>query len=289
MLPGFDGEVLLVACACALSCAIPGSFLFLARRTMQIEAVSHAVLLGVVGAYLVRGGDSIFLLFGGALLSAVLAIQGSAVLERHLRFYRHAATAIVFPALFALAVVLLNMRLRNSHVDTHAVLLGELALVSLDRLQVGDFDLGPRALWKSLASLALTALLLGASARNLTRLFFDPVLAHVAGVRVRFLGFVFIACTCFASVSAIDVVGSVLTLGLFALPAAAARLVTTRVGTLVAVALLFSIVGTGAGYALGLWLDVSLAGAIILGLSLPLTCALVVSSRHALVRKRVSA
>ena len=288
MLPGCDGEVLLVACTCAISCAIPGSFLFLARRTMQIEAVSHAVLLGVVGAFLVRGGDSIFLLFGGALLSAVVAIQGSAVLERHLKFYRHAATAIVFPALFALAVALLNTRLRNSHVDTDAVLLGELALVSLDRFQVGEFDLGPRALWKSLGSLVLTVVLLGASARNLTRMFFDPILAHVAGVRMRFLGFVFIACTCFAAVSAIDVVGSVLTLGLFAIPAAAARLVTAQVGKMVTVAVLFSVIGSCAGYVLGLWLDVSLAGAIIVGIGLPLVGALAVSSRRLHGRKRVS-
>ena len=115
MLPGFDGEVLLVACACALSCAIPGSFLFLARRTMQIEAVSHAVLLGVVGAYLVRGGDSIFLLFGSALLSAVLAIQGSAVLERRLRFYRQAATAIA-----SRWVTSISVRARSGKASRHS-------------------------------------------------------------------------------------------------------------------------------------------------------------------------
>ncbi len=280
MLPGFDSEVLLVACVCALSCALPGCFLFLARRTMQVEAVTHAVLLGVVGVFLLQGEASLLFLFGGALLSGSLALYGSSFLERHLRFYRSAATAIVFPALFALAVALLNTRMRNSHVDADAVLLGELAFVSLDRLHIGGVDLGPHALWKSLASLGLTTLLLCTSARDLTRMLFDPILAHVVGIRVSVIGFAFTACTCLAAVSAIDVVGSVLTLGLFALPAAAARLVTTRVRTLVVAALVVSLVGTSGGYALGLWLDVSLAGAIIVGMSLPFAGAIVVSLGH---------
>ena len=275
MLPGFDGEVLLVACACAVSCAVPGTWLFLAKRSMHIEAVSHAVLFGIVLVFLLGQGGSIVLMFAGALTSAFFAISSSAFLERKLRHYRDASPAVVFPTLFALAVAILNTQLKNSHIDTQVVLMGELALVSFDRFQWNGYDLGPQALWKCFVSILATGLLLSCSAKDLLGMFFDLTLARVMGTRVRLLSFAFIACTCFAAVCAVDVVGSVLTLGLFALPATSARLVTSCVKSLVLVAVFFSLFGTVLGYFLGLWLDVSLAGSICLGQSVPLISSLV--------------
>jgi len=53
----------------------------------------------------------------------------------------------VFPALFALGVVLVSRYAGDVHLDTDVVLLGELAFAPFDRFAVGGRDLGPIALW----------------------------------------------------------------------------------------------------------------------------------------------
>jgi manganese/zinc/iron transport system permease protein len=271
----FDWEVLTVAYLTALPCAILGSFLFLSKRTMQVESISHAVLLGVVCTFLLGLSSSLLLFFMSACLAALFAVHGSAVVEYLLKYYKTTSSPLVFPVLFALAVYLLNSRLRNSHFDTHTVLLGELAMVGFERIERKGIDFGPQAAWNGLAALVVSLFLIAKFSRQLSQSIFDPVLAHVMGAPVRLIQTVFLGAVCFAAVAAIEIVGTVLTLGLFALPPAAARLVTKHVWSLVLVSCFFALSGVTLGYLVGLWMDVSLAGSITLALGIPFFLALV--------------
>jgi manganese/zinc/iron transport system permease protein len=279
LINGFDSEVLFVACLCSVPCSILGCFLFLSKRIMQVEAISHAVLLGVVVVFILGFTSSLLVFFVGACVAAFAAVHGSALIENFLRFYKSSSVALIFPALFAIAVVILNTHLRNTNFDTHTVLLGELAFVGLDRLEWKQIDFGPIAAWKGFSALFVSFILVGIFFQGLLRFVFDPILAHTMGTRVLLLRTIFLAAICFAAVAAIDVVGTVLTLGLFALPPTAGRLVTKHVWSFVLVSCLFSLSGTILGYTFGLLLDVSLAGSISLALGIPLIIALIVSRK----------
>ena len=157
------------------------------------------------------------------------------------------------------------------------MLLGELAFVGLERFQWKGMDFGPMAAWKGLSALSVSLLLIGIFARGLPRFVFDPISASLMGTPVLVLRTVFLGAVCFAAVAAIDVVGTVLTLGLIALPPTAARLVTKHIWSFVLMSCVFALSGVSFGYMFGLLLDVSLAGSISLSLGIPLIFALVVS------------
>lgn len=273
-LNGFDGEVLLVACLCSLPCSLLGSVLFLMKKTMQIEAISHAVLLGIVSVFLLGLGSSLGAYLVGSCLAAFAAVQGSSMLENRLLFYKTSATALVYPALFAVAVWLLNGMLRNSHIDTHTVLLGELAFVGFERMEWNSQDLGPVAAWKAGSALSICLISFAVFARELPKMLFCSVLAHLSGAPTGRMRGVLLGCICFAAVAAMDVMGTVLTLSLFALPASSARLWTKRFWPFVCTTSVIGLIGVTGGYVLGLYFDVSLSGSIAVSLAIPLFISL---------------
>ncbi|MDA7893908.1 metal ABC transporter permease, partial [bacterium] len=81
-----DTWITLTACLASGSCAIPGCFLFLRKQSMLADAITHAALPGVVGAFVASGyleatgwidpeggwGVRQLLMFGGAVIAGVL-------------------------------------------------------------------------------------------------------------------------------------------------------------------------------------------------------------------------
>lgn len=140
-------EIQLVAVLTAMACALPGAFLVMRRMSLVSDAISHAVLPGIVVGFLLTHSlhhPLLLLLAGAAGLLTVYLIE---LLEKTGRLREDAAIGLVFPALFSIGVLLIARFAGQVHLDTDAVLLGELAFVPFDRLQYLGYDLGPRALW----------------------------------------------------------------------------------------------------------------------------------------------
>ena len=117
-------EVQLIAAVIAAACALPGVFLVLRRMAMMSDAISHTVLLGIVGGYFVTRDLDSPLLFLGAVLTGVLTVSLVELLNRTRLVREDAAIGLVFPALFSIAVILISRYAGNVHLDTDAVLLG---------------------------------------------------------------------------------------------------------------------------------------------------------------------
>ena len=139
-------EIQLVAVVVAVACAIPGVFLVLRRMALMSDAISHTVLLGIVLAFFVHADLGSPLLAVGAALIGLLTVVLVELLRRTELVREDAAIGLVFPLLFSVAVILISRYAGDVHLDTDAVLLGELAFAPFNRFEFGGYDFGPQAL-----------------------------------------------------------------------------------------------------------------------------------------------
>ena len=144
---GFQLDIQLTGAVVALACAIPGVFLVLRRMALMTDAISHAMLLGIVVAFFITGDVASPVLLIGAALTGLLTVVLVEVLTGTRLVKEDAAIGLVFPALFSIAVILISRYAGNVHLDTDAVLLGELAFAPFRRLELLGVDIGPRSLW----------------------------------------------------------------------------------------------------------------------------------------------
>ena len=153
-------EILAIAVVTAVAAALPGTYLVLRRTAMVSDAISHAILPGIVVAFfLTRDLNSPLLLLAAALTGVLTVVLIEALIRTRL-VPEDASIGIVFPALFSIGVILISRGASDVHLDTDAVLLGELAFAPFHRLTVGGADLGPAALWSMGAILVVNAVLI---------------------------------------------------------------------------------------------------------------------------------
>lgn len=130
---------LLTGLLVALAAALPGTFLLLRKLSMTTDAISHTVLLGIVLAFLllaaVPGLEADLnspLLILGAALAGVATVLLTGALQRSGLVKADAALGLVFPLLFAIAIILISRLTADIHLDSDAVILGEIGVVWAD-------------------------------------------------------------------------------------------------------------------------------------------------------------
>ncbi|MDT8436942.1 MAG: metal ABC transporter permease [Gemmatimonadota bacterium] len=259
---GVELEVQLTAVVVAVACALPGVFLVLRRMALLSDAISHTVLLGIVLAFfVVEDLSSPVLVLGAATVGVLTVVLVQAVQDTGL-VREDAAIGLVFPALFSVAVILISRFAGDVHLDTDAVLLGELALAPFRRFAPGGVDLGPRSLWVMLGILALNVLFLVAFYKELKLVTFDAELAAALGFSPLVLHYSFMGVVSLTAVGAFDAVGSVLVVAFMVAPPAAAYLLSDRLPRVLLWSAAIAAHGAVAGYWLARWLDGSIAGAM---------------------------
>jgi len=255
-------EIQLVAIVVSVACALPGVFLTLRKMAMMSDAISHAILPGIVVGFFITESLGSPLLIVAAALTGLLTVGLVELIERTDLVKEDAAIGVVFPILFSIGVILIAQYAGDVHLDTDAVLLGELAFAPFDRLTAFGYDLGPRSLWimGTVAVLNLAFLLLFYKELKLAT--FDAGLAATFGFLPGVLHYALMGLVSLTAVSAFDAVGSILVVALMIGPPATAYLLTDRLGWMLALS-----AGIGAACAVGgYWmahaLDVSIAGSM---------------------------
>ncbi|MEP2680362.1 MAG: metal ABC transporter permease [Sulfitobacter sp.] len=262
----------------AVACALPGNFLVLRRQALIGDAISHVVLPGIVVAFLLTGVVSTWpMLLGaaGAALVAVLAIEG---VRRLGKIESGAAMGVVFTAMFAGGVLLLEQSdTSNVHLDVEHALYGNLeSLIWLDATGWGSlFD--PEALAtlpvelpRMAVTLVFVTLFTAIFWRPLKISTFDEGFARTIGMKTGPLGLGLVIVAAIAAVAAFDAVGSIIVIAMFICPPAAARMMTNRLEYQIAWSVLFATLAAVLGYVLAgygpLWIgmrdSVSAAGMI---------------------------
>ncbi|MCS7085256.1 MAG: metal ABC transporter permease [Bacteroidia bacterium] len=246
----------------AATCAWVGAFLMLRRMTALGDAVAHSILPGVVAAFLLIGQRSETTMYLGAMLTGTAATAVMEFLRSRGGMKPDAAIGVVFTGFFAVGIMLLTAFADNVDLDLECVLYGEIVYAPLDVWTIGGTSYGPKAFWRSLASMLFVVGVLILTYKELMVVSFDGDYAQSVGLSPTSWRYVLAALTAIAVVTALESVGVVLaTAFLTALPAAA-YLLTGRLNRLLALATLFGLASSGAGYAIAVALNVSVAGAM---------------------------
>jgi manganese/zinc/iron transport system permease protein len=255
-------EIQLIAIVTAVACALPGVFLVLRRMALMSDAITHAVLFGIVLAFFLVGDTTSPVLMIGAAATGVLTVVLVELLNRTRLVREDAAIGLVFPVLFSVAVILISRYAGDTHLDIDAVLLGELAFAPFERFEAFGYDLGPQSLWVMGAILALGAVLLLLFYKELKLSTFDAGLAAALGFSPALVHYGLMTLVSVTAVGAFDTVGSVLVVALMIAPPAAAYLLTDRLSTMLWLSALLGASCAVAGYWLASTLDASIAGAM---------------------------
>lgn len=260
---------ILIGICVAVACALPGNFLLLRRQALIGDAISHVVLPGIVVAFLLTGVVATGPMLMGAAGAAVLAVIAIEVIRRLGRIEAGAAMGVVFTAMFAGGVLLLERSDTSSvHLDVEHALFGNLeSLIWLDASGWGSL-LDPVALAGlpvELPRMALALVVIAAFMflfwRPLALSTFDEGFARGIGVRTGQLGLALVVVSAIAAVAAFDAVGSIIVIAMFICPPAAARMMTNRLGHQVAWSAGFATLAAVLGYVLAgygpLWVGAS--------------------------------
>jgi manganese/zinc/iron transport system permease protein len=269
---------LLIGICAAVACALPGNFLVLRRQALIGDAISHVVLPGIVVAFLVTGTVATWPMMlgaGGAALIAVLLIEA---VRRLGGVEPGAAMGVVFTAMFAGGVLLLDQSDTSAvHLDVEHALYGNLeSLIWLDARGwaslIDPVALAglPPELPRMAVTLVLMTILLAVFWRPLKISTFDEGFARTLGMPVTAIGLGLVIVSAVAAVAAFDAVGSIIVIAMFICPPAAARLMTDSLERQIGWSVAFAVVSAVLGYVLAgygpLWIGgtdaVSAAGMI---------------------------
>lgn len=234
-----------VAVIAAAVCGVLSCWLVLIGWSLMGDAVSHAVLPGVVLAYIAGVPFAV-----GAVLFGFLAVALIGLVNGTSRVKEDAAMGIVFTTLFALGLVLISVT--PSQTDLNHIIFGNI-------LGVSAGDLTQIAV---LGGLTLLALLL--KRRDFTLYAFDRTHAHAVGLSPRMLGAALLGLLALTSVVALQAVGVILVVAMLIIPGATAQLLTDRFTRMLVMAPLLSVGCAVAGLYLSWYLDTSPGGMIVL-------------------------
>ena len=255
------------------STALVGSFLVVRGQALLTDAISHGIVLGIAVTFLLTGVTTGPLQLLGAGAAGVATVLLTEALSASGRVRRDAATGLVFPAMFALGVLLLSLFARDVHVDPHTVLLGEIGFVWLDRVTLLGLSL-PRSLVVLAAMLVINVLFVAAFYERLSLAAFDEEQARIRGLRPRAVTIALLALTSMTAVAALDAVGVVLFVTFAIVPAVVGLLVARRLAGVVLVAMGTAAFAALAGYPVAALLDISIGGCMAAMTGIPLLLAL---------------
>jgi manganese/zinc/iron transport system permease protein len=265
---GLTGWTIVIGAASAAACSLVGCYLVLRRLSLLGDAISHAVLPGLVAAFLVTGRLGGVPAVVGALAVGVLTSVLADLVHRRTGVPEDAGLGVVFTSLFALGVVLLGLA-GGADLDPGCVLYGLIELAPIDRVPLFGVEV-PRTLLTLGPVLLLTGALLGLFWKEVQLTAFDPAHATASGMPAGLVHHGMLALTAGVVVASFEAVGSILVVAMLIVPPVTAGLVTRRLHHMIAVAVLFAVTAAAGGTVLATWWNTSVAGmmAVVAGAQL---------------------
>jgi len=241
---------------CAASCGLAGNFLVLRRQALFSDAISHVVFPGIVVGFLLTGSIATLPLVLGAIFAALISIVLIQTLIHVGDIEKGAAMGIVFTAMFAGGIILLEQTgASNAHIDTEHALYGNLESVLWIELKTwSDFFRWDILLTmpRQLATLFIISSLIFVATffvfKELKLSTFDPGFAYILGFPTRFLSGAIFLVVALAAVASFEIVGSIMVIAMFICPAATARMITDSLSTQLILSVVIAVVTAVVGY-----------------------------------------
>ena len=241
----FMRSALLISVLVAIPAALLSCFLVLKGWSLMGDAISHAVLPGVVVAYIVGIPLAI-----GAFTAGMICALLTGFLKENSRVKQDTVMGVVFSGMFGLGLVLYVKIQSDVHLDH--ILFG-------DMLGVG---------WGDILETGIIAAVVGgilvAKWRDLLLHAFDPIQAKAVGLPVRLLHYGLLAILSLTIVGALKAVGIILAIAMLIAPGAIAFLLTRSFGWMLIIAALIAVVASFLGVYLSFFIDSAPAPTIVL-------------------------
>lgn len=256
---GDAGTIMLTAGLVASACAILGVMLVLRGLSLMGDAVSHSILPGIIAVFLIAQTRAPIWVILGAALFAVICVLAIEWLVATRLVRSDAAIGLVFPALFALGVLGVHQFTADLHIDLDSTIYGEIAFVPFRVMEIAGVDVARGLVVAAIVAvvdIAAVALLW----KELKMTSFDPGFARASGFAPAWVSRMMLVLVSITAVVAFESVGAILVIALLIIPAATARLLTTRLLAMVLIAVSVGWAAAIAGYGAAVAADASIAG-----------------------------
>ena len=279
-----DLTIVVTALLVATATGLLGPFLVLRRQALMSDAVSHAVLPGIVLVFVLFGTRAPLPVIAGAAVFAVVCVLAIDAFRATGLVRSDAAIGLVFPMLFALGVIGINTFASGAHIDLDATIYGEIAFSPFRTTEVLGVEVA-RSI-PILGAVALVNLVLVVALwKELKATTFDPEFARTTGFAPRLVSRLLLLAVAVTAVVSFESVGAILVVTMLIVPAAAARMLTDRLLPMVAVTLVVGWVSAIGGYQSALALDASIAGAMGMVAAGCFAVALLAAPRYGLLAR----
>jgi manganese/zinc/iron transport system permease protein len=266
------------------ACALLGCFLVLRRMSLLGDAISHAVLPGIVIAFLFAGRNSFGWLFVGAMAMGLLTTFLVESLRQWGNVPEDSAMGIVFTALFSVGVILLSNFAHDVHLDVSCVINGDMDMAT-SKMTLGYGFEYPQVFPRMATALVVVVVFLFLFRKELKIVAFDPALATAMGFNAGLMHYLLMGMTAVVSVSAFEAIGSVLAVAMLIVPAATAQLLTDRLRTMLLLSAVVGCLSSFFGYMLARKYAVNSAGMMAVVAGLQYVAAALFAPRYGLVAK----
>ncbi len=276
--------IILTGSLVAVTCGLLGCFLTLRKMAMIGDAIAHAVLPGIVIAFLLSGKDSLPILIGAASFG-LLTTFIIEYLQHTGKLQGDAAIGLTFTFLFAIGVILIAVYADQIDLDQDCVLHGEIAYVPLDTwLTKSGINLGPTPVWilSTVFLLVLSMIIIGYKGLFLTT--FDPAYALSIGISTTLWHYLLMGAVSLTTVVSFESVGAVLVVAFLVGPPSIAYLLTDRLPVMLLLSSVAGILAAFGGYFLAVWIDGSIAGAMTVVLGFEFLLTFIFAPRYGLLR-----
>jgi manganese/iron transport system permease protein len=227
-------------------CAVVGTYVVLRGLAFIGDAIGHAAVPGVVVAFLLHAP-----FYAGAAVAAVGTALAIGFVTHRSLLRADTTIGVLFAGTFALGIFLFSL-IKGYVADLFSFLVGNILFISFGDL-IGLLVLG-----------ALVLVTVAILWKELLYATFDPLGAAASGLPVAMLEYLLLILIALTIVVSVQAVGIILVVAMLVTPPAAAQLLTTRFGWLMALAVVFGIAGAIGGLYLSYWLDVASGATIVL-------------------------
>lgn len=267
--------IILTGVLVAVNAALVGTFLVVRGQAMVTDAISHGILPGIAVSVAISGVvSSPFTLFAAG-LSGILTVLLIDWLTRR-GVQRDSATGLVFPAFFALGILIFSRAAPHVRFDVNSVLFGEIGFVWVANTTVFGVTL-PTTLWPLIVMLFVNAIFAWCCYRPLVSGAFDVEYALLQRFAPRTVATVLLILTSITAVAAFEAVGAILFMAFAIVPAVTGVLLFRRMSAVLVFAAASSGVAALVGYPLATWLNSTLSGMMALVTAVPLLIAIVIT------------
>ncbi|QKS70884.1 metal ABC transporter permease [Paenalkalicoccus suaedae] len=242
-------NALVAAILVGVICGVIGCFIILRGMALMGDAISHAVLPGVVVSYMISGS-----FFIGAVFTGVLTALAIGFISRNSKIKEDSAIGIMFTGMFALGIVLMTA-LRGSSIDLNHILFGNVLAVSSQ-----DFLI-------TLVIGIIVLLSIFIFYRPLLLSTFDETMAQATGHPVRAIHYLLMLLLSLVTVASLQTVGIILVVAMLITPGATAYLLTERFSVMLFLSALFGVLSAVIGLFFSVIYDVASGASIVLAAS----------------------